>query len=556
MAKKAQHFARLTTDFARSENDWQNTYPRPRLKRDSYFSLCSLWELYLTSKKGEEYVGKIRVPFPPESALSGIERDLKAGEGYIYKKTFTLPEGFNRGRALIHFGAADQIARVVLNGREVCRHTGGYLPFSADITEHLKKGENRLCVEITDTLDCDLAYGKQRKKRGGMWYTPISGLWQAVWLESVPERYIHSLRITPSKSSVLIESAGGDEKKEICIRTEKGELSFEYLGDSFLLTIDEPHCWTPEDPYLYYFTLKCGEDTVSSYFALRTVTSEIINGVPRICLNSKPYLFHGLLDQGYFPDGIYTPSSPEGFKRDILKMKELGFNTLRKHIKLEPDIFYYYCDKYGMAVFQDMVNSGRYHYVLDTVLPMIGLKRGISHPPSRKRKERVEADCRETAELLYNHPCVVYYTVFNEGWGQYDADRIYKDMKALDPSRIWDSTSGWFFSGDSDVKSEHVYFGGYSLKLPDHSFNLLENYGYKTLKTRDSLTDALEELYLRQVVPEIENKGLCACVLTQLSDVEDETNGIVTYDRRAVKPHCDKMITIAEKLKEAFRKSL
>jgi hypothetical protein len=288
-----------------------------------------------------------------------------------------------------------------------------------------------------------------------------------------------------------------------------------------------------------------------------------------ICLNGKPYFFHGLLDQGYFSDGIYTPASPTGYKHDILTMKSLGFNMLRKHIKIEPSIFYYYCDKYGMAVFQDMVNSGKYSYLIDTVLPTAGIKKGISHKATEKRRAQFESDAGETVSLLYNHPSVCYYTIFNEGWGQYDADNVYKKLKPLDPSRIWDSTSVWFNEALSDVKSEHVYFrrldlkpdpsrplvlsefGGYSCKIPEHSFNLDKTYGYKFLKTPAELQAALENLYLNEVVPMID-RGLSAAVLTQVSDVEDETNGLMTYDRKILKVDTEKMLSVSQKVYRAF----
>ena len=311
---------------------------------------------------------------------------------------------------------------------------------------------------------------------------------------------------------------------------------------------------------------------MESYFALRTVSIEKRNGKAFICLNGEPYFFHGLLDQGYYSDGIYTPASPEGYRYDIMKMRELGFNMLRKHIKIEPEIFYYYCDRYGMIVFQDMVNSGKYSFLIDTALPTVATRSGITHKASARRREHFERSCRETVELLYNHPSVCYYTIFNEGWGQYDSDRIYAEMAALDRSRVWDATSGWFKQKDSDVVSEHIYFkkiklsahpdrplvlsefGGYSMRVEGHSFNLDSEYGYKAIENSEALTEALGELYLGEVLPEIEKNGLCATVLTQVSDVEDEINGLLTYDRRVVKVEKGRMNEIADKLFEAFER--
>ncbi len=568
--KQPPRLCSLHTPFeSDSSTSWEEEYPRPQMKRDSYLSLCGSWELSCKKGDQEEQLGTIRVPFPPESRLSGIERQLGADEQYIYRKTFSLPNDLHCGHVLLHFGAVDQIATVYVNDIRMGDHVGGYLPFTLDITEALQAGENHLRVDVIDTLDPELSYGKQRKSRGGMWYTPISGIWQPVWLECVPEEYFTSLKLTPSMETITIQVNGGKADKLVTIQTPDGTVEHRFTGTETTISIPNPVHWTPENPHLYPFTLTDGTDTVESYFALRTVTVEQVNGQAYICLNGNPMFFHGLLDQGYFSDGIYLPAAPAGYLYDIQTMKSLGFNMLRKHIKIEPDLFYYYCDKYGMIVFQDMVNSGKYNFLIDTALPTIGLKRGISHRASSRRREAFEHDSAETVALLHNHPCVCYYTIFNEGWGQYDADRIYNEMKALDSSRIWDATSGWFVGQESDVTSEHVYFrklnlktdpehpcvlsefGGYSWKLPDHSFNLDQTYGYKKFTDRDAFVRALEDLYRKEVIPAIRN-GLCAAVLTQVSDVEDETNGLVTYDRQVVKVDAAPMSALANELHLAF----
>ena len=590
MANKTPRICQLETPFEKdTQFSWQD-YPRPQLKRDSYISLCGVWQLsvkkykvkvkqysrfagfareYQTDDFEQTELGGIMVPYPPESRISGIERPLGENETYLYTRQFTLTEEFINDKVLIHFGAVDTNTVVMVNGRLAGVHRGGYLPFSFDITELIVAGENTITVEVEDTLDIELAYGKQRKDRGGMWYTPISGIWQPVWLESVPENHIESIRLTPSLEDIAIEVKGGAEEKTVIISTENGYITKVFSGEKVTIPIENPQHWSPEKPYLYNFEIISGKDRVQSYFALRTVTIENVKGQNYICLNGKPYFFHGLLDQGYFADGIYTPFTPAGFVWDIMEMKKLGFNTLRKHIKIEPDLFYYYCDKYGMLVFQDMMNAGKYNYIIDTVLPTIGMKKGVTHKPSPRRKEFFEKECRILTDLLYNHPSVVYYTIFNEGWGQYDADRIYKELKEYDPTRIWDATSGWFIEKDSDVDSHHIYFrkikikarpsrplilsefGGFSWKVPDHSFNLDEEYGYKKFKSGEELTKGLCDMYYGDIVPAIRH-GLNGAILTQVSDVEDETNGIATYDRQVVKTDEKSMQDMANKLFETF----
>lgn len=592
MANKTFRFCQLETPF---ENDtqfsWQD-YPRPQLKRDSYISLCGTWQLdvkkyavaiasisrfarkfeYQTGRFDLEHLGHICVPYPPESRISGIERQLEDNETYLYSRQFRLEKDFIKDKVLLHFGAVDTNCVVMVNGRLAGTHRGGYLPFTLDITSMVNTGENTVTVEVEDTLDIDMAYGKQRKDRGGMWYTPISGIWQPVWLESVTADYITNIRLTPTLDSITVEVEGGGDEKTVVIKTENGDITHNFSGSLAEIAIDNPQHWSPENPYLYEFELTSGSDKVQSYFALRTVTIEKVKGQSYICLNGKPYFFHGLLDQGYYADGIYTPFTPAGFVWDIKEMKKLGFNTLRKHIKVEPDLFYYYCDKYGMLVFQDMMNAGKYNYIIDTVLPTIGMKKGITHKPSPRRKEFFEKECRILTDLLYNHPSVVYYTIFNEGWGQYEADRIYEDMKTYDTTRIWDATSGWFIEKDSDVDSHHIYFrkirlkarkerplvlsefGGYSWKVQGHSFNPDREYGYKKFKSGEELTKGLCDMYYNDIVPAIKN-GLNAAVLTQVSDVEDETNGLVTYDRQIVKTDTEKMQAMAQTLFETFRKA-
>ncbi len=559
----------LKTPFEENiETDWDE-YPRPQFKRASYLPLNGEWKLSVVGKKRTKDLGLITVPYPPESRISGVERELQEDEKYVYTRKFDIADGFNKGKVLLHFGAVDQVCSVEINGKAADENVGGYLPFSFDITKLLTVGTNQIKVTITDTLDSELPYGKQRKKRGGMWYTPITGIWQTVWLESVPENYIKSLKITPTLDSVSFKVLGGETQKTVTIHYEDGDKAYAFEGNELTLSIDNPKLWSPESPYLYNFTLTSGVDKIESYFALRTVAVERKNGKPYICLNGKPYFFNGLLDQGYYSDGIYTPYSPDGFIFDITKMKKLGFNTLRKHIKIEPDLFYYYCDKLGMIVFQDMVNSGKYNFFIDTALPTIGLKKGVTHKATAYQREQFEKTAVGTIDLLYNHPCVCYYTIFNEGWGQYDADGVFEKCKQHDPTRIYDATSGWFEEKNSDVKSEHIYFkplkmkphadrplvlsefGGYSCKIKKHSFNLDKTYGYRFFEKTEDFENALYKLYHNEVIPQIKN-GLCATILTQVSDVEDETNGLLTYDRQVLKLNPERCAEVMSEVGTAF----
>ena len=536
-------------------------YPRPQMRRDSYICLNGKWDFKILNDKKIKYDGEILVPFPVESRLSQVEVNVGKNDLLVYSRKFEIPKDFKKDKILLHFGAVDQICEVFVNGKSVGSHTGGYIPFCFDITDFCQDTDNLLEVKVRDSLDLELPYGKQRKKRGGMWYTPVSGIWQTVWLESVSEYAIESIKITPSLSETLIEVIGGDNAKTIIFEGK----SIEFEGNIVKLVPEKPEQWTPENPKLYEFEIVSGEDIVKSYFALRTVSVE----GSKILLNGKPYFFNGLLDQGYFSDGIFLPATPKGFEFDVCTMKKMGFNMLRKHIKIEPMLFYYYCDKYGMVVFQDMVNSGKYNFIIDTALPTIGKKRGITHSASKFRRENFEKTTEQTLELLYNCPCVCYYTLFNEGWGQYDAEKLYTHFKNIDNTRVWDATSGWFQTEKSDVLSEHIYFkplklkndgrplvlsefGGYSLGVDGHIFNTTNAYGYRFFKEQAKFEDAIEALYINEVIPAIKYSGLCAAVLTQVSDVEDETNGLVTYDRQIVKIDSDKMKKICDALYAAF----
>ncbi len=532
-----------------------NTYPRPQLKRSSFLNLNGEWQID----------GKpIQVPFPPQSRASGYTGEIRSEMTYF--RTFRLPDGFlpKNNRLILHFGAVDQIAEVIVNNISLITHEGGYLPFSVDITKVLNNSENTLTVRVTDALDHTFPYGKQKTKRGGMWYTPVSGIWQTVWMEAVPEMAVDNLRITPDMTGITIEVCTKAENAIIDIpNTIRKEIP---ANKPVRIDIPSPHLWTVADPYLYTLTVSAGDDTVESYFALRTISIGDYHGKQRVFLNRSPVFLNGVLDQGYFPEGIFLPKSPENYRDDILNMKALGINLLRKHIKIEPACFYHECDKIGMLVMQDMVNSGGYSFLRDTALPTIGLQKmqdNLRAFSSGNRRSFFTKHCLDTQQHLYNHPSIIAYTIFNEGWGQFHADKHYHLLKENDPSRLYDATSGWFWGKDSDFESYHVYFrnkqlkskkrpvllsecGGYVRQIPGHLFNPNRKYGYGSADTEEALTAKIELMWKEMVFPSIPD-GLAGMIYTQVSDIEDEINGFYTYDREVLKVNAARMRALAEK---------
>ncbi len=533
-------------------------YPRPQMVRDNWLNLNGPWDYAITDSgvRPEAWDGTITVPFSPETALSGVGRRVKKGDYLWYHRELELPRSFRGKRVLLHFGAVDQDCTLWVNGCFACTHNGGYLAFTAEITEAVRDGKAALLLRVTDETDAgEKTRGKQKTRRGGIWYTPQSGIWQTVWMEAVPDSYIRALRITPDLDAGEVEvSAEIDGEGTAVALFGKKEYPLP-------ARIPVPNCepWSPEHPKLYDFSVRCGTDRVGSYFAMRKISVEKdAQGVPRLFLNNAPLFHNGLLDQGYWPDGLYTPASDEAFVRDIETAKAMGFNMLRKHIKVEPLRWYYHCDRLGMLVWQDMPSGGGRYNPLVITAPLLTGK----HLPDRnyrlfarrdpRSREAYRAELHEMVEQLYNCPCIVMWVPFNEGWGQFDAASIHEELRALDPTRLIDHASGWHDQGVGELVSLHVYFkkyrfapdpggravllsefGGYNHRVKGHCFNK-RDFGYRKFKSPEQLRAALDALYRDEIRP-AKRKGLAAAVYTQLSDVEDELNGLLTYDRQVVK---------------------
>ncbi len=551
-------------------------YPRPQLRRDSYINLNGEWDYCVTNgEKPLEYNEKIIVPFSPECELSGNVTKPTPEQTLWYKKNLSLPRGFNKGRVLLHFGAVDWHTEVFINGNLVGEHKGGYTSFSFDITDFLEKKESELVVKVVDPSDTGhQPRGKQKTKNGGIWYTPQSGIWQTVWIESVPENYVISIDYAPKckdeKISICVNT--NDPAKEKCIIQLEGKKHTVKTNEINEIEMTCFTAWSPENPHLYELSVKYEKDTVQSYFAMREMTIQKDSyGTKRLFLNDKEYFNNGVLDQGYWSDGLYTAASDEALKYDIIKMKELGFNTLRKHIKVEPMRWYYHCDTIGMLVWQDMINGGG-NYNLSTItapafLPYC-LKDTNYKPFSRQNKEGREqfwVEYKEMLEQLKNCPSIVLWVPFNEGWGQFDSKKAYEFTKSIDQSRVIDHASGWHDQGIGDFKSLHIYFRPYKFKKDKKNrpvilsefggFSYKEQTGtgqektfsYKKLKTREDFVSAVQNLFEKEILT-AKKQGLCASIYTQLSDVEEEINGFLSFDRKTCKVLKDDLANIFAKI--------
>jgi hypothetical protein len=561
----------LTTEWGKNL-DPQHTlpeYPRPQMTRPDWVNLNGVWDLSLSSKRATDFKfdQKILVPFPVESALSGIEGKVDGDTLIRYRRQFTIPSSWAGKRVLLHFGAVDWSTDVQVNGKEVGTHKGGYDPFAFDITEALKKGDSQtLEVQVSDPTDGSTQpRGKQSLKPSRIFYTPTSGIWQTVWIEPVPDLHIQWLTITPDfdKSEVRVKvDATGSSGLRIEATALDGE---DAVADGIAeaeheIVLRVPHAkpWTPRSAFLYRLQVKLLPrdsnqpiDQVQSYFGMRKISLGKVHGVTRIFLNNEPFFMFGVLDQGFWPDGLYTAPSDAALRSDIVAVKGLGFNLIRKHVKVEPDRWYYWCDKLGLLVWQDMPSGDA------SITP---------EQPDITRTSESSADFENELDAMvhahYNHPCIVQWVLFNEGWGQFDTERLTKHLKGLDPSRLVDSTSGWSDRGVGDVIDKHAYpgpdadnptsraavlgeFGGLGLPLQGHMW-AKDGWSYQDYKSTDDLTNGFLDL-LAKLRP-LMSSGLSAAIYTQTTDVETELNGLLTYDREVVKVNKDEVRTAIDAL--------
>ncbi len=564
-------------------------YPRPQLRRKSWKCLNGRWDYAIRNDGAfpDKWDGEILVPFSPESLLSGVERQLLPGQTLWYRRRIEMEAPADGCVRLLHFGAVDQRCRVWCNDRLLGEHAGGYWPFSFDITDTARGGSFTLTAAVTDGSDGGgEAYGKQRLARGGIWYTGQSGIWQTVWCEDVPRHHIEALRITPlwREGAVEVQAQGGVPSGSVRV-LDGGNLVAEapLEGGSVRLALPGFRSWSPDDPFLYDLEVTAGEDTVCSYFGMREFgIANGADGLPRLTLNGRPVLHNGLLDQGYWSDGMYTPPSDEAMVWELSALKRMGFNMLRKHIKIEPLRWYCHCDRLGMLVWQDFVSGGGpYKKWVVQFAPFLGLRFGdgpknyaLHGRQSGEGREVFHRDAERTLELLYNAVSISVWVPFNEGWGQFDAEKICETVRRMDPTRQVDHASGYFDQGAGNFHSCHIYyrhfrpkrdkrpgrvlglteFGGYSLPAQGHMVTE-KPFGYRIFDNRQALHDALKRLYARDALPAIQKKGLGALVYTQVSDVEEEINGLFTSDRKVTKADAACMQAINEMLYKAFSES-
>lgn len=517
-------------------------YPRPQMVRKDWMNLNGLWMLRIDGgPKGSEFEGKILVPFPIESALSGVRRRVQPHETATYARTFTVPKAWSGKKVLLHFGAVEHTCKVYVDAYEVGGHKGGYTAFSFDITPYLRPGEKQqLTVEVKDLTGDFQPGGKQHAKPEGIWYEPTTGIWQTVWLEPVPEGAIERLELTSDLPGKRLRGvAHGEGEDATWTVRAAGKVVATAVGNKVEIPITSPRLWSPEDPFLYDIEVRRGSDVVTSYVGMRSVeVKPDAQGIQRLFLNGQPYFMNGLLDQGYWPDGNLTAPTDAALKYDLDVTKRFGYNMVRKHVKVEPMRWYYHCDRLGLLVWQDM--------------PSPIITSPLSEEPATRERQKVQfrQELSEMIAQLSSVTSIVMWIPFNEGWGQHDTKETTAYVRSLDPTRLVNNASGWTDAGVGDVLDIHVYpgpgmppleptraavlgeFGGLGLPAPGHMWDT-EFWGYRKLESKEELERRFIDLYRK--LYELKAKGLSAAVYTQTTDVELECNGLMSYDREVLK---------------------
>ena len=576
---------RLMTRWAKdvSPEKVHPEYPRPQMVRKDWLNLNGLWDYAITPKGSAQFPsgaqGQILVPFPIESALSGVMKQVGPDNRLWYRRTFAVPKEWANKRVLLHFGAVDWDTTVTVNGKAVGTHRGGYDPFSFDVTDALKKdaAEQEIVVSVSDPIDANWQpRGKQVRNPRGIWYTPTTGIWQTVWLEPVPKAHITRLRMVPDldeKCLRLVVDAEGADKPKVSVHAQTKPFDVTTVsgraGEELVVQMADVHPWAPDDPHLYNLSVVLEEtnDVVTSYFGMRKVSlGKDEKGITRILLNNKFLFQYGPLDQGFWPDGLYTAPTDEALKYDIEVTKRLGFNMARKHVKVEPARWYYWCDKLGLLVWQDMPSGDRY---------ISGSQPDITRTP--ESDENFVHEWKAIIDANRNHPSIIMWVPFNEGWGQYDTKRILDMTREYDPTRLVDGPSGWTDRDAGDTLDLHIYpgptpnrgqreqierakqqgraivlgeFGGLGLPLEGHTWLDRGNWGYRSFSDPKALTEAYVGL-LKKLHPLVgAATGYSAAVYTQTTDVEIEVNGLMTYDRAAIKMDESAITAAAKKLYE------
>ena len=575
---------RIMTDWASqvSPDNALPEYPRPMMVRPDWQNLNGLWQ-YAITPKGEKapknYDGDILVPFCIESALSGVQKEVGADNALWYSKSFSVPSKWKNGRVLLHFGAVDWMTDVWVNGVKVGSHTGGYAPFTFDITQALQSKDNEIVMRVWDPTDVSyIPRGKQVRKPSGIWYTSVTGIWQTVWLESVPEDYIQSVVSTPDlekatvKVNVDFTHPTNNDLYQVDVLYEgkvvatgksiNGQPVEVNMPEDFLL-------WTPDHPFLYDLSIKVFRkgkqiDAVDSYFAMRSFGTQCDdNGIVRLILNGKPIFQFGPLDQGWWPDGLYTAPTDEALAYDVQKTKDFGFNMIRKHVKVEPARWYYHCDRLGMIVWQDMPSGDRGPGWNTTEY-----FKGSESVRSLESEENYKKEWTEIITALKSQPCIGVWVPFNESWGQFKTVEIVEMTKKLDPTRLVNPASGGNFYLTGDILDLHHYpdpkmvlydptratvlgeYGGIGRKVEGHTWVKDQGWGYVEFDTEEKVTDTYVE-YANKLYNMI-SQGFSAAVYTQTTDVEVELNGLMTYDRKVIKLDEKRLHDINNKISHAL----